>query len=55
MYTLELNKSLGRTGNCMLCVINAIYFAEKYNISKVTFDGIIYIWTTHIYQINQMK
>ena len=47
MYTLELTKSLGRTGNCMLCVINAIYFAEKYNISKVTFDGMRW-WTTQL-------
>tara|TARA_B100001250_G_scaffold102821_1_gene86652 strand:+ start:4329 stop:6098 length:1770 start_codon:yes stop_codon:yes gene_type:complete len=47
MYTLELTKSLGRTGNCMLCVINAIYFAEKYNISKVIFDGMRW-WTTQL-------
>ena len=47
MYTLELTKSLGRTGNCMLCVINAIHFAEKYNISTVSFIGMCW-WTTQL-------
>ena len=37
MQILELTKSIGRTGNCMLCIINAVYYAIQSGIEKVQF------------------
>jgi len=37
MYTLKLTKPMGRTGNTLLCIINAIIFARKNNINKIDF------------------
>ena len=43
MYELELTKSLGRTGNCMICIITAIFFSLKQkNISKITFPSMLW-------------
>ncbi len=39
MYNLQLTNSLGRTGNCMLCIIGAIDFSIKNNINKITFPS----------------
>lgn len=47
MYELELTKSLGRTGNSLLCIINAIYFAFSNKISKVKFHKLQW-WTDQL-------
>lgn len=38
-YHLELTNSIGRTGNCMVCVINAINHALQTDIQTISFDS----------------
>ena len=47
MYELELTKSLGRTGNSLLCIINAVYFAFNNKICKVKFHKLKW-WTNQL-------
>lgn len=47
MYELELTKTFGRTGNTLLCVINALYFAYNNKIKKVKFHQLIW-WTSQL-------
>ena len=47
MYELELTKSLGRTGNCLICIINAIEFSINNKISKIKFHTMLW-WTTQL-------
>jgi hypothetical protein len=47
MYELELTKSLGRTGNCLICIINAIEFAINNKINKIKFHTMLW-WTTQL-------
>ena len=39
MSELILTNSLGRTGNCMVCIMNAIKFSIDNHISKVSFNA----------------
>ena len=39
MYELILKRSLGRTGNCMICIMNAIKYAMENHIDKISFEG----------------
>jgi hypothetical protein len=47
MHTLKLVKSLGRTGNSLLCVVNAIIFAMEHDIEVVDFTELQW-WTTQL-------
>lgn len=47
MFTLKLTKSLGRTGNSLLCVINAIFFAMENDIEIVDFSELSW-WTSNL-------
>jgi hypothetical protein len=47
MYELELTKTLGRTGNSLICIINAIFFALSNKISKVKFYKLCW-WTDQL-------
>ena len=47
MYELELTKTLGRTGNSLLCIINAIHFAFSNKISKIAFHNLKW-WTDQL-------
>tara|TARA_B100001996_G_scaffold34271_2_gene25666 strand:- start:12504 stop:13490 length:987 start_codon:yes stop_codon:yes gene_type:complete len=38
MYELILKRSLGRTGNCMICIMNAIKYAMENHIDKISFE-----------------